>query len=152
MAQERENHFFRLLTCITESVGNREMLRSGKFVTPNGKSSSLAACSIVSSSGLPAAVNFGDMNELKTPHSAPPESPVRPTVLNPDRRRTSSDTSLGRAKLPQSQQCSNVKCERVAQWRCIGCEKAIYCGKECQEMHWTTGHEDECDGEERNLA
>ena len=145
-SQDRENQLFNLLSALTDSVDrseSRRVSRRASIITPTGP---------LIPNGTPIVYRDELTDQIKNgpPHSAPPESPIRAILVNPDRRRTSSDTSVGRSKLPPHQQCSNVKCERIAQWRCIGCEKAIYCGKECQETHWTNGHEDECDGEDRD--
>lgn len=146
--QEREYELINLLTTLTDSMEKsgriRQSIISGNGFYPNqAPQSQPKTASLVYTDGTPLSISS---ERLKMPRSAPPESPIRSVLVHPDKRRTSSDTSGIKQNL-QSQECSNIQCKNVAQWRCIGCEKSIYCGKDCQEMHWDNGHEDECDGE-----
>ena len=69
---------------------------------------------------------------------------TRWTVSNSDRffRRTSSDNVV--PKSSSVQKCSNTGCEQTAAYMCQGCNKAIYCGRNCQEEAWNNGHDSVC--------
>lgn len=58
-------------------------------------------------------------------------------------RRTSSDTSQI-APRRAVQRCSAKNCQNQAAFMCQGCNKAVYCGRKCQETAWNEGHDEIC--------
>ena len=50
------------------------------------------------------------------------------------------------AYLEAKARCANPGCERggLGLKKCSRCQKARYCGAECQKIHWKAGHKKEC--------
>jgi len=59
---------------------------------------------------------------------------------------TASDIAYiyGNTELSRRLQCARPDCKNAGRKKCSGCLKERYCSRECQVLHWNTGHRKEC--------
>jgi hypothetical protein len=53
--------------------------------------------------------------------------------------------------VPPNKDFKCLLCHGFAQFRCLSCKKAVYCGMACQKSHWKEGHVDNCEGRHAGL-
>jgi len=152
--QQRESDMIQFLStltnCMTSSavtgsaVASPSVLPPGSVITNGLGGPAIGPTSVIRPNGYvwtPRTIIDPSSKLHTAPNSAPPESPVRVHISH-DRRRTSSDNVV--PKSSSVQKCSNTGCEQTAAYMCQGCNKAIYCGRNCQEEAWNNGHDSVC--------
>lgn len=152
--QQRESDMIQFLStltnCMTSSTSSvtgsvsSPVLPPGSVITNGLSGSTMGPTSVIRPNGFvwtPRTIIDPSSKLHTAPNSAPPESPVRVHISH-DRRRTSSDNVV--PKSSSVQKCSNTGCEQTAAYMCQGCNKAIYCGRNCQEEAWNNGHDSAC--------
>jgi len=80
--------------------------------------------------------------DLHRVHPATGDSPAELALLSHSNL-APPDPELA-AYLEAKSRCANPGCERGGLKKCARCQKARYCGAECQKAHWKAGHKKEC--------
>merc|ERR1712131_146323 len=150
--QQRESDMIQFLSTLTNCMTSSSVtghvtspvLPTGSVITNGLSGATIGPTSVIRPNGYvwtPRTIIDPSSKLHTAPNSAPPESPVRVHISH-DRRRTSSDNVV--PKSSSVQKCSNTGCEQTAAYMCQGCNKAIYCGRNCQEEAWNNGHDSVC--------